>query len=355
MRLFRSFYHQGPDVDALVDLVGLSSTRSSLVLHLSGGQKQRLSIACALAGEPDLLFLDEPTTGLDPQSRRQLQEMLGAFRRKGGTILLTTHYMDAAQALCDRVAIVDQGRTIAQDTPQALISARRAEGGDARGNPRRRVHGPDGPSSEGGVGAPRRRASPALELTLARVREFFREPEAIFWAFVFPLVLTLTLAAASASAADRQVTMGVVDATTAPAIQRALEAAPGLRVVQLAAADHRRALRDGTVHIVVVPADPPTDRYDTSKGESPRARVAVPGSRYVDWLIPGLIGMGIVTNGLWAVAFLIVSARLRKLLKRMMASPMRRWEYLLAQLLARLIVLVPEATLPLAFGGLALG
>ena len=123
VRLFRSFYHQGPDVAALVELVGLSSKRASLVVHLSGGQKQRLSIACALAGEPDLLFLDEPTTGLDPQSRRQLWEVLGTFRQKGGTVLITTHYMDEAEALCDRVAIVDHGRIIAQDTPKALITA----------------------------------------------------------------------------------------------------------------------------------------------------------------------------------------------------------------------------------------
>jgi ABC-2 type transport system ATP-binding protein len=123
VRLFRSFYHQGPEVAAIVDLVGLSAKRTSLVVHLSGGQKQRLSIACALAGQPDLLFLDEPTTGLDPQSRRQVWDILGAFRQKGGTILLTTHYMDEAQSLCDRVAIVDHGRIIAQDTPRALISA----------------------------------------------------------------------------------------------------------------------------------------------------------------------------------------------------------------------------------------
>ena len=123
VRLFRSFYHQGPDVAAIVDLVGLSGKRGSLVVHLSGGQKQRLSIACALTGEPDLLFLDEPTTGLDPQSRRQLWGILGAFRKKGGTILLTTHYMDEAEALCDRVAIMDHGRIIAQDTPRALIGA----------------------------------------------------------------------------------------------------------------------------------------------------------------------------------------------------------------------------------------
>ena len=123
VRLFRSFYHQGPDVSALVELVGLSGKRASLVVQLSGGQRQRLSIACALTGEPDLLFLDEPTTGLDPQSRRQVWDILAAFRKKGGTILLTTHYMDEAEALCDRVAIVDHGRIIAQDTPRALISA----------------------------------------------------------------------------------------------------------------------------------------------------------------------------------------------------------------------------------------
>jgi len=123
VRLFRSFYHQGPDVSALVDLVGLSGKRASLVVQLSGGQRQRLSIACALTREPDLLFLDEPTTGLDPQSRRQVWDILAAFRKEGGTILLTTHYMDEAEALCDRVAIVDHGRIIAQDTPRALISA----------------------------------------------------------------------------------------------------------------------------------------------------------------------------------------------------------------------------------------
>jgi ABC-2 type transport system ATP-binding protein len=123
VRLFRSFYRQGPDVSELVELVGLSGKRSSQVVHLSGGQKQRLSIACALAGKPDLLFLDEPTTGLDPQSRRQLWDILTLFRGNGGTILLTTHYMDEAQALCDRVAIVDHGRIIAQDTPRALIAS----------------------------------------------------------------------------------------------------------------------------------------------------------------------------------------------------------------------------------------
>jgi ABC-2 type transport system ATP-binding protein len=123
LRLFRSFYPRGRPVDELLQIVELEVKRDSRVGTLSGGQKQRLSLACSLAGNPDLLFLDEPTTGLDPQSRRQLWDVLGRFRAGGGTILLTTHYMDEAQTLCDRVAIVDHGRLIALDTPQALITA----------------------------------------------------------------------------------------------------------------------------------------------------------------------------------------------------------------------------------------
>ncbi len=123
IRLFRSFYHRGKTIDELLALVELESKRGSWVVKLSGGQKQRLSIACALAGDPDLLFLDEPTTGLDPQSRRQLWNILTRFREGGGTVLLTTHYMDEAQTLCDRVAIVDHGRVIAEDTPKALIAS----------------------------------------------------------------------------------------------------------------------------------------------------------------------------------------------------------------------------------------
>jgi ABC-2 type transport system ATP-binding protein len=123
LRLFRSFYHRGRSIDELVQLVELEPKRRSWVGKLSGGQKQRLAVACALAGDPDLLFLDEPTTGLDPQSRRQLWELLGRFRAGGGTIMLTTHYMEEAQTLCDRVAIVDQGRLIALGTPADLIGS----------------------------------------------------------------------------------------------------------------------------------------------------------------------------------------------------------------------------------------
>ena len=123
MTLFRSFYRKGRTVGELLGIVELESKRTSRVGQLSGGQKQRLSLACALAGDPDLLFLDEPTTGLDPQSRRQLWETLGRFREKGGTIVLTTHYMDEAETLCDRVAIVDQGRVIAEGSPKDLIAS----------------------------------------------------------------------------------------------------------------------------------------------------------------------------------------------------------------------------------------
>ena len=127
LRLFRSFYTQGPTVDQLLARVGLESKRDAWYGKLSGGQKQRLALACALAGDPDLLFLDEPTTGLDPQSRRQLWDLLADYKRQGRTILITTHYMDEAQVLCDRVAIVDHGKVIALGTPQELIASLGAE------------------------------------------------------------------------------------------------------------------------------------------------------------------------------------------------------------------------------------
>jgi len=127
LRLFRSFYPAGPTVDELLDTVELGAKRDAWVSKLSGGQKQRLSVACALAGRPELLFLDEPTTGLDPQSRRQLWEVLERFNDAGGTILITTHYMDEAHALCDRVGIMDRGKLIALGTPRELVASLGAE------------------------------------------------------------------------------------------------------------------------------------------------------------------------------------------------------------------------------------
>ena len=125
--LFRSFYTQRRPVDDVIALVQLGEKRHSRVGKLSGGQKQRLALACAIVGQPELLFLDEPTTGLDPQSRRQLWDLITEFKATGRTIVLTTHYMDEAEMLCDRVAVVDHGQVIALGTPRELIGSLGAE------------------------------------------------------------------------------------------------------------------------------------------------------------------------------------------------------------------------------------
>jgi ABC-2 type transport system ATP-binding protein len=122
LTLFRAFYRNGLEPEEAMRLVSLQDKRRAWVGKLSGGQKQRLAVACALVGDPDLLFLDEPTTGLDPQSRRSLWEVIRNLRSRGRTILLTTHYMDEAERLCDRVAVVDAGRVIALGSPAELVA-----------------------------------------------------------------------------------------------------------------------------------------------------------------------------------------------------------------------------------------
>ena len=123
VRLFRSFYKRGHSVEEVIRTVALEEKRNSRVGKLSGGQKQRLAVACALVSDPELLFLDEPTTGLDPQARLSLWDIVEKFRTRGGTILLTTHYMEEAARLCDRVAIMDHGKIIALGTPAELIES----------------------------------------------------------------------------------------------------------------------------------------------------------------------------------------------------------------------------------------
>jgi ABC-2 type transport system ATP-binding protein len=125
--LFRAFYREGREPSAVIAEVGLEEKQRARVGTLSGGQKQRLALALGLVGDPELLFLDEPTTGLDPQSRRQVWEIVNGFKRRGRTVLLTTHYMDEAERLCDRIAVVDHGRVIAAGTPRELV---RNLGGD---------------------------------------------------------------------------------------------------------------------------------------------------------------------------------------------------------------------------------
>jgi ABC-type multidrug transport system permease subunit len=219
---------------------------------------------------------------------------------------------------------------------------------------------------------------PLLELTMARLREIFREPEALFWAFIFPILMSVAMAVAFPSSESAPVPVGVRAGEGAEALRASLAASKSISPRIVAAAGEEAALRDGDVDLVVVPGTPPTYRYDPGRAESRAARlvlddalkraggradpwtaveehVSVPGSRYVDWLIPGLVGMGIIATSVWGIAFSIVQARMRKLLKRMVASPMRKSHYLLAQVLARLLFLLPEVAIPLLFGRYVIG
>jgi ABC-2 type transport system ATP-binding protein len=123
LTMFRSFFAKGRDPDELLRAVSLEEKKKAWYEKLSGGQKQRLAVACALVGDPELLFLDEPTTGLDPQSRLQMWDIVEGLKRSGRTVLLTTHYMDEAERLCDRVGVVDHGKAIALGTPRELIAS----------------------------------------------------------------------------------------------------------------------------------------------------------------------------------------------------------------------------------------
>jgi len=222
---------------------------------------------------------------------------------------------------------------------------------------------------------------PIVELTLTRLREFVREPEALFWTFLFPIVMTMVMAVAFPSRGTQPVPVGIAAIEDVEAVERmrqTLGSAPGVTIRSIPPGGEQRALREGDVHMIVIPTTPPTYQFDAAREESRTARlvvdealkraqgrvdpwvaredpVEIPGSRYVDWLIPGMIALGLMSNGMWGVGFSIVQARLRKLLKRMVASPMRKWEFLLAQLLARLLFLAPEVAVPLAFGAIAFG
>ncbi len=219
---------------------------------------------------------------------------------------------------------------------------------------------------------------PLLELTKWRIREFLREPEAIFWVFAFPLILALALGIAFRNRGPQPVRIAVEDTTGAEAMAQALQAADHLEATVESRADADRALRTGGVDLIVVPGEPVIFRYDSTRQESFMARMvtddalqrasgredvreireirrADPGGRYIDFLLPGLLGMNIMGTGIWGVGFGIAHARSRKLLKRFVASPMRKGHYLLGQMLARLVFLVLEVGVLVLFGYFAFG
>ncbi|MEW6746865.1 MAG: ABC transporter ATP-binding protein [Planctomycetota bacterium] len=127
LRLFRSFYSTGRDIAEVLEIVELTEKRDTWTVKLSGGQRQRLALGCALVNYPDILFLDEPTTGLDPQARRHMWQIIENFKAQGGTVLLTSHYMEEAERLADHVTIIDHGRIITEGSPHALITSLGAE------------------------------------------------------------------------------------------------------------------------------------------------------------------------------------------------------------------------------------
>jgi ABC-2 type transport system permease protein len=230
----------------------------------------------------------------------------------------------------------------------------------------------------GAVKAPNVSSHPLVELTVTRFREFFREPEAVFWVFAFPILMTCALGIAFRSGGGEPVIVGVVESDHANRISAALEQAGGFTVRQIDPLDLERAVRDGRAAVVVEPGMPPTYHYDEARAESQAARLAVDaalqkaagradafaaveqpvtivGSRYIDWLVPGLLGMNIMGTGMWSVSFSIVTARMRKLLKRLIATPMSRTHYLLSHVLNRLVFLVLESAILIAFAWIVFG
>ncbi len=219
---------------------------------------------------------------------------------------------------------------------------------------------------------------PLFELTLARFREFVREPEAVFWSFAFPIIMTCALGVAFRSSTDAPIIVGVAQTQGADVVTTSLERAGGFVVRTIPAPEIERAVRDGRAAVVVEAGQPPMYHFDAARAESQAARLAVDealqraagrsdvfvaerrpvaqiGSRYIDWLVPGLLGMGIMSTGMWSVSFSIVTARTRKLLKRLVATPMSRTHYLASFVLSRLVFLALESVVLVGFSWLVFG
>jgi ABC-2 type transport system permease protein len=214
---------------------------------------------------------------------------------------------------------------------------------------------------------------PLLELTSVRTKEFLRETEAIFWVFGFPLLLALALGFAFRAKAPDRVPIAVVSGPRAQQRMRALAQSPALLPRLLSADEGRAQLRTGKVSLLIDGDAAPVFHFDPTRPEARTARVEADdalqkaagrrdvfhandvhvseqGSRYIDFLLPGLIGMNLMSTGMWGMGFTIVNARMRKLLKRLVATPMRKTDYLFAQFLSRLMFLVTEVTILVAFG-----
>ncbi len=211
-----------------------------------------------------------------------------------------------------------------------------------------------------------------FQLCLARLRDLLRMPEALFWVFVFPVLLTLVLGFAFRSSGPADVPVAVLEGEGATAIFEDLDGADELTVTRLDEDEARRQLRGGQVDVVVIPGEPWSYWFDPTRPESRQARLLVDdrlqrsagrtdvvvagkremketGSRYIDFLVPGLLGMNLMGTGMWGIGFNIVQTRSQHLLRRLIATPMRRSDYLFAQILGRLVFLVPEVALLVGF------
>jgi ABC-type multidrug transport system permease subunit len=211
------------------------------------------------------------------------------------------------------------------------------------------------------------------ELTLGKVRDFLREPEAVIWVFIFPLLLAVVLGFAFREKPPDRTPIGVVAGPGAESTLAALNRSPGLLPRLYSTDEGRNALRTGRISLLVEPGPPVVFRFDETRPDSRIARleaddalqraagrtdrlpvrsekVTEKGARYIDFLIPGLIGMNLMGTGIWSLAFAITSARNRKVLKRLVATPMRRSDFLFAQILGRMVFLVPEIAMLAGFG-----
>jgi ABC transporter DrrB family efflux protein len=224
----------------------------------------------------------------------------------------------------------------------------------------------------------RKRLSPLWELTVCRTKEFLREPEALFWVFLFPLLLAVALGFAFREKAPDRTPVGVVAGAGAEGAAAALNRSPVLLARVVPEREGREALRTGKISLLVSPGPPAVFHFDETRPDSRIARLAAddalqraagrtdafavrevlvrePGARYIDFLIPGLLGMNLMGTGIWSLAFSVTTARSRKLLKRLLATPMRKSHYLLAQMLSRLSFLIIEIVILVGFGWIAFG